>query len=209
MDLHGGGEMNNMKIKRTVTIFLLWISLFGQAFSAGLQIKNVSATSQVIQLPKDKTVDIRFHLNAAAEVTLIIYDARDYEIKRIQTQAPTAGDHTLTWDIRTDRGRIVPVGAYRYVIKAANAQGEVRHDLSDITGGESVIVDTIKVDPQTAEVHYQLPHSSRLFIRYGIADGPMLGTLLNGVVRTAGVHRESWSGWDANRHIHLAKHPKI
>jgi hypothetical protein len=57
---------------------------------------------------------------------------------------------------------------------------------------------------------YVLDRPARVSVRVGLNDGgPLLRTLLDWVVRPAGLQQESWDGKDTSNVLDLAKHPRL
>lgn len=185
--------------------------LAGNADLSELQLSGVSVSPSALPRASEATATVSFNLNQPANVVLEIYDAYDRRVyhKRTDTLLD-AGDHTLRWRGVSDEGKPVPLGAYYYVLLANAADGRsARYDLSDITGGKVLKVEDIRYLADEGVVSYTVPSTSRLFIRYGIEDNVMLGTLVNGKVHLPGEYRIPWKGYDASGSIKLSGHPKL
>ncbi|NNJ94240.1 MAG: hypothetical protein HKP57_05805 [Halobacteria archaeon] len=198
--------------RRVPGLYLLMMFLFaGHASAADLQLTGVSASPAAISGGPDEPVEISFHINQSGSVVLEIYDAYERLVFHTSSQAPlAAGDHALRWKGVDDRGKPVVPGAYYYVLKASTKDGSnVTYDLSDITGGKILNIDDIRYLADEGVVSYTVPATSRLFVRYGIEEHVMLGTLVNGKVHLPGEYRVPWKGYDASGRIRLAGHPKL
>ncbi len=57
-------------------------------------------------------VNLQFTLNRRAPVTLKIYDISGKLVKKMDAGVLTPGTHTLSWNLRNARGRVVPSGLY-------------------------------------------------------------------------------------------------
>jgi hypothetical protein len=179
---------------------------------AALQITHVHHRPEIFDPGAGERVAIRFRLSEAARVALHVYDGRDLRVRTVSSDGEdSAGDHTLQWDGRDDRGRPVPPEAYRYTLAARNAANEsVEWDLSDQTGGEVLRGIQVTWDAEAGVVRYALPKPARVNLRVGLqAGGPLLRTLANWVVRPAGAQAEPWDGRDASGVLELADHPKL
>ncbi|MBI5041170.1 MAG: hypothetical protein HZB57_08230 [Gammaproteobacteria bacterium] len=177
---------------------------------AGIVITGVTASSAVFHAG-DKPISIKFRINEPARVDLEFYDARNVRVRQISDgKLLAAGDHTYLWDGLDERQQPVPAGAYTYVLTATTPDGNATvHDLSDSTGGETVIADGAVYDATKKVVRYTLPFSARMFVRAGLLEGSVLRTIANGVVREAGVVEERWDGWDESKVVSIGKHPKL
>ncbi|HPB31152.1 MAG TPA: hypothetical protein PLB62_06830, partial [Candidatus Sumerlaeota bacterium] len=60
-------------------------------------------------------------------------------------------------------------------------------------------------DPEAGGVAYTLKTPSRVLLRAGLRDGPLLKTLINWAPRPAGTHREPWDGKDESGVVDAAK----
>lgn len=192
-----------------LAVLLLTICVVPQS-KAEMAITGVTASSAVIRAG-DKPTSIKFHINEPAHVDLAFYDARNIRVRRINDgKLLAAGDHTYRWDGLDERQQPVPAGAYTYVLTGETVDGKATvHDLSDSTGGETVIADDAVYDATNKVVRYTLPFSARVFVRVGLLEGSVLRTLANGVVREAGVVEEPWDGWDESRAVSIGNHPKL
>jgi hypothetical protein len=64
--------------------------------------------------PFNPATEIRYHLPAAGEVTLKIYDVRGREVRSLVEGPQTAGSHVVRWDGRGNDGDRVSSGIYVY-----------------------------------------------------------------------------------------------
>lgn len=190
-------------------VALVWAVSAGSA-GAELQITNVSVDRTEFVSGEAKEVTVSFRTTAPAKLTLNIYDARDYLLRRVRSEGEVlAGDKRLSWDGRDNQGRQVPPEAYMYAISARGADGgEVVYDLSDNTGGQTVYGNNVHYAPETDLLHYSMPYAARVFVRMGIEGGSVQKTIVNGAVRAAGENEEIWDGWDESRVVSLKHHPK-
>lgn len=191
---------------------LLWmLNVAALAAPVPLEITNVRADPHYFVPPKEET-HLHFQLSASATVTVHFYDGQDRLVRTLTSPTPlTAGDHTLDWDGTDQRGQPLPPEEYRYTLTAEDANGQhITYDLSDLTGGEDVLASDVAWDPEVDMIRYRLPQAARVNIRVGLGHGgPLLGTVLDWVVRDAGVHQESWNGFDASQVLDLSHHPEL
>jgi flagellar hook assembly protein FlgD len=179
------------------------------ALPDALSFTGVSA-DRALMRKGEAPVSIRFRISRPTAVTLNIYDARDVLIRSIASpDILDAGDHELSWDGMDAVGNFVPTEAYHYTLSSGGDDERVVYDLTDKSGGETVLVDKIEYDADRKVVRYELPSSARVFVRIGIEDGSVLRTLVNGAIRQAGVIEDPWDGYDESGVISLGNHPKL
>ena len=178
---------------------------------SGLAIERVSASQERFDPVQNERVVIRFHLPSAARVALDIYDSNNSLVRSIKSSSVLqAGDHALDWDGRDWKKRKLPPEVYVYTLTATNEQNErVVWDLTDVTGGEPVVVRALRYDNNTGTFTYELEHAARIFLRLGVESGPLLNTLVNAELRTRGKNTELWDGWDNSGMVLLKDHPKL
>ncbi len=58
------------------------------------------------------SVSVRYHLPEAANVKLAIYNVAGSLVRTINQGSQAAGDHFLSWDLRNNKGTVVPRGVY-------------------------------------------------------------------------------------------------
>jgi len=79
----------------------------------GLELENVSSS------PAQKSVGIRYHLPAQADVTLEIYDVIGTRVRELSVGSQEQGEHLVIWDTREESGQPIPRGIYFVRLKAA------------------------------------------------------------------------------------------
>ncbi len=72
--------------------------------------------------PFNPRTTIRYHLNAAAYVTLTIYDVLGRKIKTLVAQRQMAGEYMVKWDGLDQAGALCPGGIYFAVLEADRIQ---------------------------------------------------------------------------------------
>ena len=93
--------------------------------------------------------------------------------------------YPLSWDGRDSEKRLVPNEAYYPVLVITDKNGELtRVDPRDYSGGEEVYDFEKNTVPKSIE--YTLPVDSRMLVRSGIKNGPMLRTIIDWEPRTKG-----------------------
>jgi len=157
---------------------------------------------------KGESVEVRFRINEPAKVLLSIFDGRDRLVSTVE-QSLDAGDRTLAWNGQDAAGKPVPAEAYSYTLTANNPNGQVAHDLTDLTGSAPVAVKDARWDPEEGRIHYYLDKAARVNVRLGLDSGPHLRTVIDWVPRSAGANAETWDGKDASGVLDLRGNPAI
>jgi hypothetical protein len=79
----------------------------------GLELENISSS------PAQKSVGIRYHLPAAGDVNLEIYDVTGTRVRTLEVGHQGTGDHIAVWDICDNDARPLPRGIYFVRLQAA------------------------------------------------------------------------------------------
>jgi hypothetical protein len=162
-----------------------------------IKIENLLATPWSFNPTAKQKVTIRYKLSEKSRVLLGVYGPNKELIKRFDLGERDAGNHSVTWDGKDEKGRVVPDEAYFMRIDAENELYRGYYDPLSHSGGEKVNPRDIHFKPQDNMVSYVLPKASRVLVRAGLQDGPMLNTLLNWIPRGPGFCTEVWTGKDA------------
>jgi hypothetical protein len=186
---------------------LLLLAAPGQA----IDFTHVSHTPHAIDPARGEVVTIRFRLTEPAPVALEIYDGRNLQVQRIELGVLDRGEHSATWNGRNGDGALVPPEAYAYTLEASPSSGPSgRWDVTDSTGGETLVPQDVRWDPETGKLSYRLESDARVRIRIGLqASGPLLHTPIDWVARARGAHEEPWDGRDASDVLDLSRHPRL
>ena len=129
-------------------------------------------------------------------------------VSKIPVEAIESADLTVIWDGKDNTGRVVPNEAYSPLIILTRKNGDVvKIDPGEGTGGEEVY--KFEKTINTGSIEYDLPVASRMLIRSGIRNGPMLRTILDWEPRTSGFHAERWNGMDGDGIAVLEQMPEI
>lgn len=112
------------------------------------------------------------------------------------------GKAVVEWDGRDLADEIVPDEAYAPVIRFIEGNINEVVDYRHSSGGEELY----DFDKRIAEgqIEYSLPADSRVLIRAGIKQGPMLRSIVDWYPRTAGFHAERWNGYDQDNVMDIA-----
>lgn len=130
---------------------------------------------------------------------------RTLKAERIST---AASKYPFEWDGRDSDGEIVPDEAYHPVLVVTDIDGETRRlDTRTQSGGEEVYDFEKHIKPGTIE--YILPSASRVLVRAGIKNGPLLRTVVDWEPRAKGFHAERWDGRGADGLVHIEQNPDV
>jgi hypothetical protein len=148
---------------------------------------------------RGESYPIPFTLNEVADVEILLYTADNNLVRTLSSDKLSAGSHTIAWDGKDEEKIVVPDEAYTVVIQAITDKSKTVLDPRDYSGGEVEKDLKATIDPD-GEIAFSLSYSSRVQIRAGITEGPMLGSLLNWQPRAAGKNILLWNGMD-NDHL--------
>jgi FlgD Ig-like domain len=198
-----------VRISRIALLFLSLIFFVDYGWS--LTIANVSADKNTFDIERQRNLTIGYQLDQAADVQLLIYDARNILIKQSNAKAVNAGENIVQWDGRDQAGNLVPPEVYFYVLVAKTASGEsAEYDLTDITGGEFLGIQHFMWDKNAKQLELVLNKPARVVVRAGIKNsGPLLKTLMNWAPLNSGKHTLPWSGWDESNVLPMGDHPQL
>lgn len=149
-------------------------------------------------------------LSKEAEVSVTIFTADGDPIAtlaKVETLNP--GSHEFLWDGKDAQGVIVPDDAYVPVLSAKLRDGKtIDIDPRTFSGGE--VVEDLNVEvTSTQEIIYYLPAPSRVLIRVGVKNGPMMRSLVNWVPKATGKNIQRWNGFDADNLIDLRNNERL
>ncbi|MEW6096311.1 MAG: hypothetical protein AB1567_07280 [bacterium] len=187
-------------MRKILGVVILLMMMLSYALGEELAITQVSIDSNLFNPSKGESVRIFYHLSKDAMVSVKIFDADYYLIRELLTNEKRfRGINSISWDGRDIEDKIVPDEAYYFIIEAQDELGaKAVYDPTTFSGGEVVFVPVLlrNFDPKTKDVHYQLPKPTRVRIRAGVHDGPLLKTICDWEPRVAGSHTEKWDGMD-------------
>ena len=70
--------------------------------------------------PFNPSTQISFALPAAGEISLKVYNVNGDEVRRLASGVQSAGQHSVMWDGKDNRGKAVVSGIYFYRLQAGN-----------------------------------------------------------------------------------------
>jgi hypothetical protein len=150
------------------------------------------------------------HPEALSEIKIEIRTADDDPIRTLTvTDIPAdTTTYTVSWDGRDTTGKIIPDEVYYPVLRVEEKLGKTTViDPRAHSGGEEVYDFEKTIRPGVIE--YRLPLASRVLIRGGIKNGPMLRTIVDWEPRAAGFHAERWNGRDLDDVIAIEREPSV
>ena len=203
--------------------FIMFISAFAfltmiiqfntdMVLASNLVIQNVKINQNTLR-PGENLL-LSFSLNYAATTSIKVYTP-DYDVVRhlIKDQVRPAGISTIVWDGRDDSGIMVPDEAYFFGITAKNTNGGLAvYNPTVVSGGEISDVHILGIENFEGgqyRVSYSVPVSSRINLRAGVHDGPMLKTLIDWQPVPAGEYVLQWDGMDDNGKFKVMTIPGI
>jgi len=160
------------------------------------------------QPSRSKTFEIPFELAESNRIVIQLYSADSDLIRTLSSgKSLGAGVHKLVWDGKDSEGNIVPDEAYIPVLlKIKDGKNSILDDPRSYSGGE--IIDKIDYRLRNkTEISYDLPVPSRVLIRAGIRNGPMMRAFTHWAARSAGKVVQRWDGYDKDKVEHFANHP--
>jgi hypothetical protein len=170
----------------------------GQFLTSGNTFSKVEFSPSRQQL-----FDIAFKLDEPAEVGVRIYTSDGNLVRELSGDVPfEPGVHMLKWDGKDFEGEIVPDEAYTVVLHATNKSRTTTLDPREKSGGEVEKVASTAISKE-GKITYTLSKPSRVQIRAGIVDGPMMRSLATWQPRPAGKNVQRWNGFDADKTINL------
>ncbi|GJQ60887.1 MAG: hypothetical protein SCALA701_36880 [Candidatus Scalindua sp.] len=168
-------------------------------------LENVKIDKQTLRPGEE--INISFRLTEDAKTTIRLYSP-DYDVVRtlMDRQKRPAGTNNAVWDGRDDAGNLVPDEAYLVNITAEGPSGKkVTYDPTNHSGGEilDIQIDRIEELKGKYNIHYSIPSPSRINIRAGIHNGPLLKTVVDWRPFPAGDYVQPWDGLDETRQIQV------
>jgi flagellar hook capping protein FlgD len=168
-------------------------------------VEGVSLSRTSFNPSQGEAVEISYRLTAADRVWVRIYDPDEGLVRvLVNGEKRPAGPHREKWDGKDLEGRIVPDEAYLFTIETA-AGG--LYDPTTASGGVVGDLTEARFDRTAGTVSYQLPAASRVLIRLGLHNGPMLKTLVDWKPRPEGSVTEYWAGRDEDDLFELRGRP--
>ena len=167
-------------------------------------ISDIAVDSRTFSPINGETVTITYKLSRPGKAIIKIFDPDMYLVRDLPGEVDKPGLNRVIWDGRDLGGRVVPDGAYFFVIEALDSERSlVTYDPVTFSGGESLVPVKLTYDQETRVVRYKLARDAWVKIRAGISGGPMLKTIVNLAPRLAGEKEEVWDGKDDSGNLEI------
>jgi flagellar hook assembly protein FlgD len=167
-------------------------------------ISDTAVDSRTFRPTNGETVTITYKLSRPGKAIIKIFDPDMYLVRDLSGEVDKPGLNTVIWDGRDLGGRVVPDGAYFFVIEALDFERSLAiYDPVTFSGGESLVPVELTYDQEARVVRYQLAKDAWVKIRAGISGGPLLKTIVNMAPRLAGENEEFWDGKDDSGNVEI------
>jgi hypothetical protein len=167
-------------------------------------ISDIAVDARTFRPTNGETVTITYKLSRPGKAIIKIFDPDMYLIRDLTGAVDKPGLNRVIWDGRDFGGRVVPDGAYFFVIEALDSERSLAtYDPVTFSGGESLVPVELTYDRATGLVRYQLSRDAWVKIRAGILGGPLLKTIVNLAPRFAGENEEFWDGKDDSGNVEI------
>lgn len=110
------------------------------------------------------TTDVVYRLDTAAPVAVRVLDEEGKEVRALEAASAQSG--SLTWDGRSQRGRIVPDGTYRLMVTSPKAEGQT------VVGTLTAVVDTNRSPIEKSAVASRDMESLEAYVEPDFYGGP-------------------------------------
>ena len=172
-----------------------------------LKIIKVGPAKKTFDISAGETASIGFEITRKADVQVVIYNRLGRKVRTFNLPDLEAKRSNVTWDGRTDQGKLAQGELFLYVIYAQTEDGqEAVHNTALRTGGFEVKSLEYTLDHKTGKIEYVLPKGCMIRIRAGLKDGLFANNLFDWVPRSAGRHTYMWDGKDQTGQMNLLKH---
>ncbi len=89
----------------------LYVPFVPTYMSSGLQV-SLTTIGQFLGLLEDVSPTIAYRLDAIYEVEVVVYSIQAYVVQTIFKGNQASGLHSFTWNLRNDKGKLMPPGDY-------------------------------------------------------------------------------------------------
>lgn len=191
-------------VLRSIALVTISLLAFITAIPASAaMMKTGTVTSSSFNPSLKQTVGLPVTVSAKGTFDSVVVDRDGYVVRQfpsIDVSRPTS--IIVTWDGRDNDGRVVPDEAYSFKVELFDGTNRETY----FPGNEPskfFSVPSDSYDRRSGVLRYTLPIASRIHIqagaailKAGVADGPVLKTLVNRSPRPAGAVIEHWRGMD-------------
>jgi hypothetical protein len=167
-------------------------------------ISDVAVDPRTFSPSNGETVTITYKLSQPGKSIIKIFDPDMYLVRDLSGEVDKPGLNTVIWDGRDFGGRVVPDGAYFFVIEALDFERSLAtYDPVTFSGGESLVPVELTYDQEARVVNYQIARDAWVKIRAGISGGPLLKNIVNWTPSLAGENEEVWDGRDDSGNLEI------
>lgn len=197
------------------TLLLFSVSMFASEAKSEQESPVVLNAYQKVSFNPSREEKFTFPITVETPQNLkkIIVEIRTHDddvIRRLELDRfeKDKEEYQLVWDGKDSQKQIVPNEAYYPIVIVTDKQDKTSTlDSRTNSGGEEVYDFEKNITPKTIE--YTLPVASRVLIRSGIKNGPMLRTIIDWEPRAAGFYAERWNGRDADDVMTISQNPQV
>lgn len=196
-----------MRVSHWVGLFLFMgtVLISGSPFLLAQEIGVISLTDVSFNPSLGEKLGVTYVLPGAEKAWVRVYDPDGGLVRTlVDGEARKGGSHGVSWDGRDVDGLVVPNEAYTMTVETASGRVD---DPVTHSGGEVGDITDGGFDRRGGTLTYRLPTPSRVLVRLGIRNGPMLKTLVDWEPRVAGTITEYWDGKDEDGLIDLWGNP--
>jgi flagellar basal-body rod modification protein FlgD len=111
-----------------------YVSSSTNAEMMGLIGKEVTGTSDAVQLKNGKASPISYQLDSQSNVVISITDSNDNPIRTVRLSGQAAGNQSYTWDGKNDSGQAVAAGNYTCTVQSVDSTGSATDLTTSISG---------------------------------------------------------------------------
>lgn len=181
-------------MKKIIFVLFLIVNVFAGEIIEMLPYKN-SEFSPALK----ESFPIEFILKKDSNVSVEIYTP-DNNLIRTLNKSFKKGKNKIIWDGKDSKGVIVPDEAYNIVLKADKEVLDFRDS------GGKIIKDLKRKIDKRGKISYKLSKPSRVLIRAGIQNGPMLRVISNWIPKNKGLIVQRWNMKDKDEIIDISKY---
>jgi flagellar basal-body rod modification protein FlgD len=111
-----------------------YLMSLSNAEMVGLVGKHVIGQASTLQLTSGKATTADYQLDAAAKVTIKLYDEKNALVRTINVGAQAVGKHQIAWDGCNDAGKKMSDGLYSFDLEAVDGNGNKLDVTTTISG---------------------------------------------------------------------------
>ena len=171
-----------------------WFSGGELKLVSGPQINGDVEQRKTIEPAQGVLASVKFSIDSDAAVIQSVLDESGASVVEIPLGNLPKGEHRVAWDGRTASGDFARPGVYLLALTAINETGTTTWNPAMFEGGEPASINDLVLESELRSVKFQLPSPSRIRVRFGLNDGPMVGTPIDFEALGAGTQSVSFEG---------------